>query len=190
MRYQTWSRFLAGYADPAGDIYLIGRYYDPATGQFLSVDRIVRETHAPFEYASDNPVDLTDPTGNASRNDKIWMSASEANGIGLKLQESGSISDLLARFPELDDWVSLFASAFGQVAASVGPGLCYCASIVRSARRITYTTKPCGVWVTVWTWSAIPYQAAISTAIRRSPVGGGIPLTVFWAVQWEFWKLF
>ena len=20
--------------------------------------------------------------------------------------------------------------------------------------------------------------------------GGGIPLTVFWAVQWEFWKLF
>ena len=113
MRYQTWSRFLAGYADPAGDIYLIGRYYDPATGQFLSVDRIVRETHAPFEYASDNPVDLTDPTGNASRNDKIWMSASEANGIGLKLQESGSISDLLARFPELDDWVSLFASAFG-----------------------------------------------------------------------------
>jgi hypothetical protein len=34
--------------------------------------------------------------------------------------------------------------------------------------------------VTAWTWSFMPYQAAISTAIRRPPIGGGIPLTLFW----------
>ena len=30
--------FAGGYTDPTGLIYLINRYYDPATGQFLSVD--------------------------------------------------------------------------------------------------------------------------------------------------------
>ena len=30
--------FAGGYTDPTGLIYLIGRYYDPATGQFLTVD--------------------------------------------------------------------------------------------------------------------------------------------------------
>jgi len=101
------------------------------------------------------------------------------------------MSDLLSDFPELDDWVSMFSSAYGQVAASVGPGLCSCANIVWTAPgRITYTPQPCGVWITIWTWSIIPYQAAISTAIRRSANGAGIPLTIFWAVDWDFWNLF
>ena len=33
--------FAGGYTDPTGLIYLIGRYYDPQTGQFLSVDPLV-----------------------------------------------------------------------------------------------------------------------------------------------------
>jgi hypothetical protein len=32
------------------------RYYDPATGQFLSVDPKVGETQAPYIYASHDPV--------------------------------------------------------------------------------------------------------------------------------------
>jgi hypothetical protein len=39
------------------------RYYDPATGQFLSVDPLVNETGAPYSYAGDDPVDEADPTG-------------------------------------------------------------------------------------------------------------------------------
>ncbi len=117
------------------------------------------------------------------------MSASEANAIDLKLEESGSISDLLARSPELDDWVSLFASAFGQVAASVGPGLSYCASIVRSARRITYTTKPCGVsgYRVDLVIHAVP-----SSYINRDKATSHrrwYPTHAFLAVQWEFWKM-
>ena len=30
--------YAGGYTDPTGLIYLINRYYDPSTGQFLSVD--------------------------------------------------------------------------------------------------------------------------------------------------------
>ena len=40
-----------------------GRYYDPATGQFLSVDPLVDINGQPYAYADDNPVNETDPTG-------------------------------------------------------------------------------------------------------------------------------
>ena len=39
------------------------RYYDPATGQFLSVDPLVATTGQPYAYADDNPVNGTDPLG-------------------------------------------------------------------------------------------------------------------------------
>lgn len=48
---------------PLGLGYLIGRYYDPGTGQFLSVDPVVEQTQAAFEYAGDDPVNASDPSG-------------------------------------------------------------------------------------------------------------------------------
>jgi hypothetical protein len=41
----------------------VARYYDPATGQFLSVDPEVSETLTPFAYAGDDPVNANDPSG-------------------------------------------------------------------------------------------------------------------------------
>jgi RHS repeat-associated protein len=38
-----------------GLVYLRNRVYDPATAQFLSVDPLVGRTHAPYNYAGDNP---------------------------------------------------------------------------------------------------------------------------------------
>jgi RHS repeat-associated protein len=46
-----------------GLIYLRARVYDPATAQFLSVDPAVQATRAPYNYAEDNPVNQSDPTG-------------------------------------------------------------------------------------------------------------------------------
>ena len=47
----------------AQDQYLVGRYYDPATGQFLNVDPLVDETGQPYAYTGDDPVNGTDPLG-------------------------------------------------------------------------------------------------------------------------------
>ena len=41
----------------------VGRYYDPATGQFLNVDPLVDVTGQPYAYTGDDPNDETDPTG-------------------------------------------------------------------------------------------------------------------------------
>ena len=46
-----------------GLIYLRAREYDPATAQFLSVDSKVEETNAVYEYAKDDPLTNSDPTG-------------------------------------------------------------------------------------------------------------------------------
>ena len=68
--------FAGGYTDPTGLIYLVNRYYDPATGQFLSVDPQVASTRQPYAYAAGNPVSETDPTGMTSaRGTASWALA-------------------------------------------------------------------------------------------------------------------
>ena len=49
-----------------GLIYMRARVYDPATAQFLTVDPLVGETGAPYNYAGDSPVSYGDPTGLSS----------------------------------------------------------------------------------------------------------------------------
>jgi RHS repeat-associated protein len=51
------------YTDPSGLDYMIYRYYDPNTDQFISVDPDVSQTNQPYEFAGDDPLNLTDPTG-------------------------------------------------------------------------------------------------------------------------------
>lgn len=46
-----------------GLIYLRKRTYDPATGQFLSIDPDVGLTRAPYTYTLDNPLNFADPNG-------------------------------------------------------------------------------------------------------------------------------
>jgi hypothetical protein len=42
---------------------LVGRYYDPSTDQFLSIDPDVAETGEPYAFTDDDPLNATDPLG-------------------------------------------------------------------------------------------------------------------------------
>ena len=49
--------------DESGYYYLRARYYDSATGQFLSVDPLVAQTESPYGYVGDSPLNGVDATG-------------------------------------------------------------------------------------------------------------------------------
>jgi RHS repeat-associated protein len=56
--------FAGQYTDAeTGLQYLRARFYDPATGQFLSRDPIEGLTRQPYSYARQNPLNLVDPSG-------------------------------------------------------------------------------------------------------------------------------
>jgi RHS repeat-associated protein len=55
--------YAGAYTDPSGLLYLVHRYYDPVTGQFLSVDPLLGQTQQAYQYAGNDPVNSTDPNG-------------------------------------------------------------------------------------------------------------------------------
>ncbi|MGH3741699.1 MAG: RHS repeat-associated core domain-containing protein, partial [Micromonosporaceae bacterium] len=71
-------RFAGQYTDAeTGFLYLRARYYDPATGQFLSRDPIESVTGEPYSYASNDPINGSDPTGFASGSGGRELSTAE-----------------------------------------------------------------------------------------------------------------
>jgi len=56
--------YAGAYTDPeTGYLYLVHRYYDPATGVFLSVDPLIAVTAQPYAYTANDPLNATDPNG-------------------------------------------------------------------------------------------------------------------------------
>jgi RHS repeat-associated protein len=55
--------FQGSYVDSTGLIYLVNRYYDPSTDQFISMDPAVQSTDQPYVFTNDNPLNSEDPLG-------------------------------------------------------------------------------------------------------------------------------
>jgi RHS repeat-associated protein len=55
--------FQGAYTDPTGLMYMISRYYDPTTDQFMSIDPDVAETGEPYAFTGGDPLNETDPSG-------------------------------------------------------------------------------------------------------------------------------
>jgi RHS repeat-associated protein len=68
------------WTDPStGLLYLRARDYDPSTGQFLTVDPALDQTHQPYTYADNNPLTLTDPSGLSATD---WLNHTLSSGAG------------------------------------------------------------------------------------------------------------
>ena len=62
--------FAGEYTDiETGFVYLRARYYDPATGQFLTRDPLAASTRDAYGYTAGNPLNTTDPSGQAPWDD-------------------------------------------------------------------------------------------------------------------------
>ena len=55
--------FQGSYTDSTGLVYLINRYYDPTTDEFLSVDPDAAMTNQPYVFTGDDPLNEADPLG-------------------------------------------------------------------------------------------------------------------------------
>ena len=76
-----------GYTDnETGLLYLQARYYDPATGIFLTIDPALAITGQPYAYVADDPLNLTDRTG-------LWFGLDDliATGVGAVVGAGTSI---------------------------------------------------------------------------------------------------
>jgi hypothetical protein len=74
---------------------VVGRYYDPQTGQFLSVDPAVNVSGQPYSYVYDDPVNSTDPLGLGCGWGSPWDCVGEAagaaaNAVGTAVNAVGS----------------------------------------------------------------------------------------------------
>jgi hypothetical protein len=85
----------------------VGRYYDPTTGQFLTVDPLVDFTGEPYAYGYDDPTDRADPSGNAA----VWGDGAACSPtIAGSTSEAGVVNGL--RLPNggigigANDWVT------------------------------------------------------------------------------------
>jgi hypothetical protein len=75
--------------DPSEPV-AVGRYYDPQTGQFLSVDPEVQQTLEAFLYAGDDPVKAVDPLGTttvSAPGDAAYAQCGDPDVVGFDVWE-------------------------------------------------------------------------------------------------------
>jgi RHS repeat-associated protein len=86
-------RYAGQYTDTATGLqYLRARYYDPATGQFITRDPLETQTRQPYAYANNSPTNYTDPTGLISFNDisEAAAGALDAASFGFSTKLAGA----------------------------------------------------------------------------------------------------
>jgi hypothetical protein len=98
-------------ATPASD-GSVARYYDPVTGQFLSVDPAVSVTEQPYSYVGDDPLNATDPAG-----EFCFSTSCLLGDVAAGLSAVSAVTSVLSviGFPEAE--AISFATALGALAA-------------------------------------------------------------------------
>lgn len=127
--------YAGGYTDADGLVYLLARYYSPATWQFISVDPLVEQTSQPYAYAGGNPVSATDPTGRSIERDG-WYFA-----VGLSpAQQRAILSGSVAVAGGVVAWLCAWLGPFSVLCDIADSGLVqYLGSLVSDLYHPTKT---------------------------------------------------
>ncbi len=125
--------FTGQYQDSeSGLYYLRARYYDPVSGQFLTVDPAIEQTRVPYGYAGSDPLNFVDPSGNFSVGKLIWTGVGLALGIGAVVVAAPTLTAAGA---------AVIGLAF--VAAGVGGAIAFDEAF-RSCQRNGFASSSCG----------------------------------------------
>ncbi|BCJ42480.1 hypothetical protein GCM10010168_07780 [Actinoplanes ianthinogenes] len=85
--------YTGNWTDPVtGLVYLRARDYDPATGQFVSVDPLVDVTRQPYSYVENNPLLMADPTGLCG----FWCHVGTGTGIAVVVVAAAAVACAIA----------------------------------------------------------------------------------------------
>ncbi len=91
----------------------VGRYYDPQSGQFVSVDPLFDVTGQPYSYTGGNPVNTTDPTG---ADIVMTIPATVAIALGKALELGGGVGAV----EDVAGFGGVAGTALGVVLATFG----------------------------------------------------------------------
>jgi RHS repeat-associated protein len=156
--------YAQSYTDPGTALlYLIDRYYDPTTTQFITTDRALNQTGQPFSYTTNNPINNTDPTGQMTLNS--FKNGLKAAGIGLTIAKVLLVSVGLVAAAAAAPEVAAVALAAGAVVTGLG-FLVVAANLVASAAPVVNSClrnlSQCGPEIGNWATTA-----AIEVAAKR-----------------------
>ena len=150
----TWFGFAGQYTErEVGVQYMRARFYDPATGQFLTRDPLTSVTGQPYGYANDSPVTYTDPSGRFS-----WP----------------ALSQVATRFVSAIDTYTLGGTADVREALGLNGGLDTCSFDYQAAGGIANVAVEVGMLL-------FPAEGALEASslevrILEGQRGGGIGL--------------
>lgn len=133
--------FAGQYTDAATGLqYLRARYYDPATGQFLTRDPLETDTRQPYAYAGNSPTNYVDPTGEdflgiGSFSSNAAAGALDTASFGYSTKLAGKVFGFDAECAEFGHGFG-YGQIAGLVAGSVG-GI-----VVRGGERLAARAVP------------------------------------------------
>jgi RHS repeat-associated protein len=108
-----------------GLIYLRARSYDPATGEFLSVDPLETVTGEPYIYVGDDPLDQSDPSGRCGVlcwGGIVLGGVALATGVGEALGVTVGIGEATASLGAVSATAGFAAAATDAVSCVQGNG--------------------------------------------------------------------